>query len=182
VSDSDLTIAVIENADAFSQRDRVLPNVDLAVFASGRMSGRLLIWLASPALATCPIIHWGDYDPVGVAEYLRLQEYCGDRVTTYVPQNLEPLLKRHGKRKLITEHVEILSRLRVRLTEPHVAGMIALFDEYRKGLEQELLRNTPYAEYSRAFESCRYIRVKCDTPARSFAQVAADTKSYNSGQ
>lgn len=133
------SIAVIENADAFWLHERVLPDVDLAVFASGRMSGRLLGWLSSSGLATCPIIHWGDYDPVGVAEYIRLTEHCGDRVQTFVPDNLESLLKRHGKRKLITDQVEILGRLRQHSANPHVARMIALFDKHRKGLEQELL-------------------------------------------
>lgn len=135
------TIAIIENADAFWQHERVLPDVDLAVFASGRMSGRLLTWLASPALATCPIIHWGDYDPVGVAEYLRLVMHCGDRAQSFVPNNLESLLQHHGKRNLITDQVEILRRLRRHSANQHIATMIELFEKHRKGLEQELLLN-----------------------------------------
>lgn len=133
------TIAIIENADAFWQHEQVLPNVDLAVFASGRMSGRLLTWLASPTLATCPIIHWGDYDPVGVAEYLRLVMHCGERAQPFVPNNLEALLQHHGKRNLITDQVEILRRLRRHSAHQYVSTMIALFDEHRKGLEQEIM-------------------------------------------
>ncbi|MCA9125649.1 MAG: hypothetical protein KDB22_01145 [Planctomycetales bacterium] len=93
-------------------------------------------------MESCPILHWGDYDPVGIAEYLRLTQHCGDRVQTYIPNNLELLLKRHGKRKLITDQVEILGRLRGRSTNSHVARMIELFDKYRRGLEQELLLPT----------------------------------------
>lgn len=117
----------------------MIPDVDLAIFASGRMSGRLLDWLASSAMQNCPIVHWGDYDPVGVAEYVRLVTRCGDRVQSFVPDDLPALIRCHGKRKLITDQVEILSRLRQSQSDPHVARMIALFDEQRKGLEQELL-------------------------------------------
>lgn len=133
------SIAVVENADAFWLHERVIPDSDLVIFASGKMSGRLLDWLASPEMESCSILHWGDYDPVGVTEYIRLTQHCGDRVKTFVPDNLESLLKRHGKRKLITDQVEILGRLRQQSDNRHVARMIALFDRHRKGLEQELL-------------------------------------------
>lgn len=136
------SIAVVENADAFWLHERVIPDSDLIIFASGRISGRLLEWLTSPAMESDPILHWGDYDPVGVAEYIRLRTRCGDRVETFVPDDLEALLKRHGKRKLITDQVGMLGRLRQHSANPHVARMIALFDRHRKGLEQELLLNT----------------------------------------
>ncbi|MCA9177692.1 MAG: hypothetical protein KDB14_24660 [Planctomycetales bacterium] len=41
------SVAVVENADAFWLHERVIPFVDLVIFASGRMSGRLLDWFAS---------------------------------------------------------------------------------------------------------------------------------------
>lgn len=106
---------------------------------TGARAGRLLDWLASSELAACPIVHWGDYDPIGLAEYLRLKSRCGTRVTTYVPDNLEPLLKRLGKRKLITGQADILNCRRAQTSDPHISRMIALFDKHHKGLEQELL-------------------------------------------
>ena len=69
-------IAVVENADAFWRHDDVLSDADLAILGSGNMSARLLKWLASPEMEQCHIIHWGDYDPVGVYQYLRLADAC----------------------------------------------------------------------------------------------------------
>ena len=132
-------IAVVENADAFWRYEIVLPDVDLAILGSGNMSSRLLQWLASPAMAQCRITHWGDYDPVGVCEYLRLVDACPARVETYAPATVDELLPKLGKRKLVIDQAGYLDRLRRRSSDPHVGHMIDLFDRYRRGLEQEVL-------------------------------------------
>lgn len=139
------SIAVIENAEAFWRHDRVIPDVDLAVFSVGMMSSRrLLAWLAS--LEGCSIIHWGDYDPVGVAEYLRLVAGCRGDVMYFMPPVVERLLPTHGKASLVTEQVEVLDRLRQATDNPTVREMMALFDKHRRGLEQEILLCDPFAE------------------------------------
>ncbi len=132
-------IAVVENADAFWCYEIVLPDVDLAILGSGNMSSRLLQWLASPAMAQCRITHWGDYDPVGVCEYVRLVDACPARVETYTPATVDELLPKFGKRKLVIDQAKYLDRLRRRAFDPHVGRMIDLFDKYRRGLEQEVL-------------------------------------------
>ncbi len=138
-------IAVVENADAFWQHERVFPDVGLAVFASGNMSARLIEWLASPPMALCRITHWGDYDPVGVCEYVRLADACRGRVVSYAPSEIDELLPKRGKRALITRQTKYLDRLRCRVSDPHVRRMVGLFDAHRKGLEQEVfLRECPW--------------------------------------
>ena len=132
------TVAVIENVEPFWQHEKVLPQVDLAVCASGNMSRRLVEWLTSESMSECRIIHWGDYDPRGVAEYLRLHDRCPDRVCSYVPDSIESLMK-HGKRKLWNSQSRSLEKLRSRSENPHVAKMLELFDKHRRGLEQEVL-------------------------------------------
>ena len=142
----DAVDAPVENADAFLQHEPVIPDIHLIIFASGRMSGRTLTWRASPEMEFNSLQHWGDYDPVCVAEYVRLKSRCGDRVTTFVPDNLESILKRHGKRKLMTGQVETLTHLRLDESDSHVARMIAMFDQYRKGLEQEVLYSEKFPD------------------------------------
>ena len=132
-------IAVVENADAFWRHDNVLPEADLAILGSGNMSARLLKWLASPEMAQCHIIHWGDYDPVGVYQYLRLADVCPGRVTTYAPAEVDALLPKYGKRILVTRQPKYLDRIRKRGSDPHVRRMVDLFDKHRAGLEQEVL-------------------------------------------
>lgn len=132
------TVAVIENVEPFWQHEKVLPEIDLAVYASGNMSQRLVEWLTSEPMSGCQIIHWGDYDPRGVAEYLRLHDHCPDRVESFVPNTIDELMK-HGKRKLWEVQSRSLEKLRKRAGNRHVKRMLALFDLHRKGLEQEVL-------------------------------------------
>ncbi len=137
------TVVVIENADVFWRYEVVLPNVDVAILSGGRMSDRLVTWLASPGMSDCQIIHWGDYDPVGVSEYLRLVRVCSQRIVPFAPPEIDELLPKYGKRSLIVDQVQYLDRLRNDLGNPYVCRMIRLFDVHRRGLEQELqLRHT----------------------------------------
>lgn len=132
-------VAVIENAEAFWRHERVL-DVDLAVYAAGRMSSqRFLEWMGSAPMMDCSIIHWGDYDPVGAAEYLRLKTACPGRVEMHVPDRLDELLARHGKRDLITKQVDVLHRVRHFANDPVIDHLVRLWDRHQRGLEQELL-------------------------------------------
>lgn len=132
------SIAVIENAETFWRHDRAMPEIDMAIYSVGTLSSRrVLAWLAS--LTSCPIVHWGDYDPVGVTEYLRLTKVCPDRVTFFMPSIVEQLLSKHGKASLITEQVEFIDRLRQISGNEIVDRMLAIFDRHRRGLEQEML-------------------------------------------
>jgi hypothetical protein len=133
------SVTVVENADAFWQHERVLPDADMAILGSGNMSSRLLEWLASPAMSRCRIIHWGDYDPVGVCQYLRLVDACPGRVDSFAPPEIDLLLPQYGKRKLVTQQPTFLDRLRRPQTDLYVRRMVELFDEHRRGLEQEVL-------------------------------------------
>lgn len=132
-------IVIVENADAFWRHDFVFPKSDLAVFSNGIMSGRLIDWLSSHAMLGCEIIHWGDYDPVGVSEYLRLAKVCPGRVKSFVPEGLESSLRKYGKRSLVIEQPQFFDRIRQEVSDVYVQMMVDLFDRHRKGLEQEFL-------------------------------------------
>jgi len=135
------TIATVENEEAFWSHDLILPHIDLAVYVRGKMSNRLLRWLASAPMASCQITHCGDYDPIGVAEFLRLRRACPGRVTLHVPNDLEKLVARYGKRSLVRadKQVQVLCLLREMEDDPIVKRLVQVFDELGKGVEQELL-------------------------------------------
>lgn len=135
------TVATIENEEAFWQHELILPEIDLAVYVRGKMSNRVLRWLASAPMAGCEFTHWGDYDPVGVLEYVRLKLACPGRVRLHVPEGLDKLVARYGKRRLIQagRQTAALSSLRLMEGDATVNRMIQVFDQHGKGVEQELL-------------------------------------------
>ena len=92
-------------------------------------------------MSGCHIIHWGDYDPRGVVEYLRLYDRCPHRVDSFVPSNIDQLMK-YGKRKLWESQTRSLETIRHRTDIHHAAQMLELFDRHRVGLEQEVLLQT----------------------------------------
>jgi hypothetical protein len=106
------------------------------------MSERVLSWLASDQMSECRFVHWGDYDPVGCLEYLRLRERCEGRARMHLPASVAELLPRHGKRDLILEQVQELDALRTGPGDESVRALLHLFDTHRKGLEQEALLMT----------------------------------------
>lgn len=132
-------LAVVENLEVFWNFEKLKAGAQLAIYAQGRLSGRILSWLASPAMMQARIIHCGDYDPVGLDEYLRLKSACGKRAALYLPPNLEDLMSRYGKRDLLQgSNASILARLR-KTEDQEVQRIVTLIDRYGVGLEQEVL-------------------------------------------
>jgi hypothetical protein len=131
-------VALVENLEAFLHVERILGGVDLVVYAPGRLSGTVRAWLASEHMAGARYLHLGDYDPVGLDEYLKLKRACPGRVAIHVPADLDLRLRRFGKEKLLEDSVEVLERLR-RSTDPEVAKIVQALDRHGRGLEQEAL-------------------------------------------
>lgn len=132
------TIAIIENLEVFLHFEDLGVEVDLICYAAGRLSNRVVRWLASSNMAGCQIIHFGDYDPVGIDEYLRLKNACPGRVKLYIPSNLEQLMAQYGKPALLQDSKAVLQRLRSEKDET-VTKLISLMDRHSCGLEQEIL-------------------------------------------
>jgi hypothetical protein len=132
-------MAIVENLEVFWNFEKLETGAQLAVYAQGRLSGRILNWLSSPAMAQARIIHCGDYDPVGLDEYLRLKAACPERAKLYLPPSLEALMSRYGKRELLSgSNAAILVRLR-KTEDSEVRRVVELIDRYGVGLEQEAL-------------------------------------------
>ncbi|MEW6429356.1 MAG: hypothetical protein AB1568_15135 [Thermodesulfobacteriota bacterium] len=131
-------LAVVENLEVFLHFENSGVPAQLALYAGGRLDNRVLAWLASPAMAGVGILHCGDYDPVGLDEYLRLQEACPGRTELYLPPDLEDLLQRYGKKDLLSDSAAVLARLR-KCGDPQVRRVVEMMDRYGVGLEQEAL-------------------------------------------
>nr|MBF0221336.1 hypothetical protein [Desulfobulbaceae bacterium] len=132
------TVAFVENLEVFWNFEKLDIKADIAIYAQGRLNSKVLAWLASPAMQHARIIHCGDYDPVGLDEFLRLQSACPGRTELFIPPDLESLLSRYGKKELISDNIAILARLR-KNADPQVRFVVELINRWGVGLEQEVL-------------------------------------------
>jgi hypothetical protein len=132
------TLAIVENLEFFWNIEKLNTGAQLALYAQGRLSGRILDWLASPGMLQSSILHCGDYDPVGLDEYLRIKIACPGRTKLCLPANLEVLLSRYGKKELLQSSSSVLDRLR-KTEDQEVRRIVKLLDKYGVGLEQEAL-------------------------------------------
>jgi hypothetical protein len=132
-------LAVVENFEVFWNFEKLGTGAPMALYARGRLSSRILDWFGSHSMAQARIIHCGDYDPVGLDEYLRLKGVCPERAELFLPSDLETLLSRYGKRELLQgSNGALLARLR-KTEDQEVRRLVKLMDLYGVGLEQEIL-------------------------------------------
>jgi len=131
------SLAIVENLEVFWNIEKT-SSLDLALYAQGRLNQKTIDWLASPAMAEAHIVHFGDYDPVGLDEYLRLKKARPRSTRLYAPENLETLLKQYGKKELLADSVAVLERLR-KTDDPDVEKIVKMMDRWGVGLEQEVL-------------------------------------------
>lgn len=131
-------VAIVENLECFLHFEKMGVSADVALYASGRLSELVLRWLGSPELSQCRFIHCGDYDPVGLDEFLRLKTVVGDRAKLHIPENLKDLIATYGRPELIRDSASLLRRLRA-AADPDVVAVVRMLDETGCGLEQEVL-------------------------------------------
>lgn len=131
-------VATVEGPELFYRFDWDAVDVSVAILTNGRMSERFLTWVTSPMIEG-RLIHFGDYDPVGLDEYRRLKERA-PRATFYIPYNLEKHFKEN--RFLKPELMGKSSALLPRLAETQDADILTVIDLMRRyggGMEQEVL-------------------------------------------
>lgn len=131
-------VALVENVDVFLSLDvarlQETLSVDAAIFLRGKMSNRFLTWLASPSMTGVRYLHLGDYDPVGIAEYLRLLgAVSAQRAAFYLPPDLPGFFERWKDSHLLGKkgnriQLDILRR------QAHLlpADGLAVLDQIRK--------------------------------------------------
>ncbi|WP_349608997.1 hypothetical protein [Cupriavidus sp. DF5525] len=129
-------IALAEGPEVFMRFDWRSLGVGVVVYYRGRASERLLRWAGDAEVAD--ILHCGDYDPVGLDEYLRARARLGDRVIPYVPDNLEALFDRFSKPELLQDQAGLVRRLQ-QSQDPYVQRMLRLIQGIGGGMENEAL-------------------------------------------
>lgn len=131
-------VATVENPEFFMNFDWQSADIGLVIFTNGRMSGRLIDWLASDSMEKSVITHFGDYDPTGIDEFLKLSSKLGSRAKLYRPVNLEYLFSLYARRDLLSDSGEMMHRLSS-TKNSDAKEVIRLMTTYDGGLEQEAL-------------------------------------------
>ncbi len=133
-------VATVENPTLFAHFDRLHAGFDLVLYTSGRLSRRLIAWLALQAASGLKLVHFGDYDPAGLDDYRRLRTACGEAVTLHCPEGLPRLFRTYGNSRLLdgANTQALLKRLRTS-QDPTITSIVTLIDESNAGLEQEAL-------------------------------------------
>lgn len=132
--------ALVENPVVFEAVETITTNICAAIYAHGRISRRILNWLANNNGSNFHILHFPDYDPVGLSEFQRLRLHLGDRVSLYVPSDLEARFAKYSKRELLEKrnNQTMLATLR-KSGLPEIRCLVELIDRHNAGLEQEAL-------------------------------------------
>lgn len=131
-------VATVEGPELFYRFDWATVGVSIAILTYGRMSERMLNWVASPMIDG-DLTHFGDYDPVGLDEYRRLKERA-PRATFYIPANLENYFKENKflKPALMDKNSALLCRL-AEMQDADILTVMDLMRRYGGGVEQEVL-------------------------------------------
>lgn len=131
-------VATVENPTVFIRYDWTAFGVGLAIATYGRMSRRLIDWLASESMRDARVIHFGDYDPVGLGEFSRLDNALGERVALFLPDQLDLLFRKYSDQKLLSRSSGLLPALQ-RSSREEVQCVLRLMAEYGGGLEHEAI-------------------------------------------
>jgi hypothetical protein len=132
--------ALVENPAVFQHLERLRLPVRLALYGHGRLSHRLLDWLADQTAPEFRLLHLPDYDPVGLNEHERLGARLGARVALHLPPDLELRFERFANRQLLDRpnNRRLLATLR-HTARADIRQVLALIDRHNAGLEQEAL-------------------------------------------
>lgn len=127
--------ATVENAEVFWRFEELGVEVDIIFWTAGKVSNRFLdcLNIVNSSLLT----HFGDYDPVGVDDYLRIKEAVGS-VLLYIPENIQFLFEKYGQKGLLEKNYKIYERLRG-VDDLQARKIVDLMSRYNCGVEHEAL-------------------------------------------
>ncbi len=131
-------IATVENLEVFTEFHRICKEDTLVVYTGGRASGLLVSWLSSSGMAAAAVTHYGDYDPVGLSEYLRIKDGRSGLTDLFIPDNFETLVDKYGNTELLEKSSNLISGLR-KCRDSSVEQVLSILMRKNKTLEQEIL-------------------------------------------
>ena len=131
---------MVENPAVFAAAERLNVKVDAVIYGYGRISSRVLNWIARTAGSNFNLLHLPDYDPVGLSEFGRVHGRLGRRAGLYLPADLDIRFERFSNGDLLKKFNSqvMLAQLR-RSPLPEVRHVVELIDRHNAGLEQEAL-------------------------------------------
>lgn len=132
--------ALVEGPVMLLNFERLAHRCQSIIYGNGRISNRILQWLAGQKAATFHLVHFPDYDPVGLSEFIRLRGALGARSELFIPEGLAERFKKFSKRSLLKSPANqaVLGRVRVSRI-PEVRAVVELINKNNAGLEQEQL-------------------------------------------
>jgi len=94
-------VMTIENPETFCQSEALQGQADVFLLCGtgGRLREAFIQWLA--AQETLTVLHFGDFDAVGLQEFTRLYARMPGRVALHLPEDLEACFKRYSNRALL---------------------------------------------------------------------------------
>ncbi len=132
--------ALVESPVVFACIERLDLPLGLAIYGHGRISNRLLNWLAHTSTPDFTLLHLPDYDPAGLNEFTRLRAKLGERVKLHRPDDLPARFARFSRRRLLEmrNSQNLLRNLR-KSSLPGIRPVLDLIEKHNAGLEQEAL-------------------------------------------
>lgn len=134
--------ALVENPAMLLSFERLglASTMPIALYAGGRVSGRVLRWLGGVSDPGFRLTHFPDYDPVGLSEFVRVHAALGDRAALYLPSGLDKAFSRFANTDLLRREASqaLLPALRASRL-PEVRAVLDLIERHNAGLEQEAL-------------------------------------------
>jgi hypothetical protein len=127
---------LVENPAVFAVAERLNIKVDAVIYGYGRISGRILDWIARTADSDFSLLHLPDYDPVGLSEFEHIHSRLEKRAKLYLPSDLEARFERFSNQDFLKKRNSqaILAQLhKSELSE--IRHVVTLIDRHNAGLE-----------------------------------------------
>ncbi len=132
--------ALVESPVVFACIERLGLPLKLAIYGHGRISNRLLAWLAQSSAPDFTLLHLPDYDPTGLNEFTRLRATLGKRTKLHIPDDLHARFARYSRRRLLEmENSQNLLRNLRKSSVAEICLVLDLIEKHNAGLEQEAL-------------------------------------------
>jgi len=131
-------IATVENLEVFTSFQLLNPKNTIAVYTGGRIHRLLLKWLSARETSQARVTHYGDYDPAGLGDYLRIKNARKGETALFIPPDLNALVKKYGSEKLLEKSAHLIPKLH-ETPDKAVKEVLETLLRNNRALEQEVL-------------------------------------------
>ena len=135
-------VVIVENFDCFLSAENFVIDADVILYSGGRLGNKVITWL-SQCDEIGRIIHMGDYDPVGLCEFIRIEDGSNHQTEFYFHPSLnDSVFRTYGKASLVSDskNAKSLEKARLHSSKDHgFNNTIELILRTGFGLEQEFL-------------------------------------------